>query len=380
MQTGKEPDPINSIRHITDPTDPDRQWLVDYGKGNKPDATAAEAALRFARINDPNNARDIAPYLARLDDLADQVRSDLAALLAKSGHDTVASAKVAPDNNTLAPETLAQASIEQIVSTLQSVIPTRHGFQGDAENYDDMENADLMKVMDRKRGLPVALAMLYIHVARRCDFTITGIDFPGHFLLRLQSNGKRRMIDPFHGGIALGPAELRELLKSFSGLDAELEPRHYCESSDVSILLRLQNNIKVRALRAGELTHATRIIEHSLLIAPDHEGLWHQLGALYARLNEDHKALGAFEQFVALCEDPLHRTRIEAVIEELRDRLGLDVLCHTDGLTTTKAPAVTDDDSVKNDAKDNAPIPLYPNLMSVTNTTNASDTPSSSDH
>lgn len=357
MQPGKEPDPITNIRHIIDPTDPDRQWLVDYGKGNKPDATAAEAALRFARLNDPDVARDIAPYLARLDALAEQVRAELNALCATSAKD------ISTDTDkqgTSTADSVAQPSIEQIVSTLQSVIPGQHGFQGDAENYDDMENADLMKVMDRKRGLPVALAMLYIHVARHCDISITGIDFPGHFLLRLQSNGKRRMIDPFHGGIALGPAELRELLKSFSGLDAELEPRHYCESSDISILLRLQNNIKVRALRAGELAHAARIIEHSLLIAPDHEGLWHQLGALYARLEQDHKALGAFEQFVRLCNDPLHRTRIEAVIEELRDRLGLADVPYRDGSTTPKTTTPDHDDGADDAAKDNAPIPLFP--------------------
>jgi len=191
---------------------------------------------------------------------------------------------------------------------------------------------------------------------------ITGIDFPGHFLLRLQANGKRRMIDPFHGGITLGPAELRELLKSFSGLDAELEPRHYRPSSDIDILLRLQNNIKVRALRAGELSLATRVVEHSLLIAPDHEGLWHQLGALYARLDQDHKALGAFEQFVKRCDDPLHRARIEAVIEELRERLGQNA-AHPEALSENIPTAKSvKTGNVENEPKDNAPIPLFPDL------------------
>ena len=66
MQPGKEPDPITNMRNIIDPTDPDRRWLVDYGNGQKPDATPAEAALRFARLNDPDSARDIAPYMTRL--------------------------------------------------------------------------------------------------------------------------------------------------------------------------------------------------------------------------------------------------------------------------------------------------------------------------
>ena len=258
----------------------------------------------------------------------------------------------------------AEPTIEQVVKGLQTVIAERNGFQGDMENYDDMANADLLQVIERKRGLPVALGLLYIHAAERCGITITGIDFPGHFLLRVQANGKRRMIDPFHGGITLGPAELRELLKSFSGLDAELEPRHYRPTSNVDILLRLQNNIKVRALRAGELALATRVIEHSLLIAPDHEGLWHQLGALYARLDQDHMALGAFEQFVMRCDDPLHRARIEAVIEELRERLEREV-ANQDNPTGIFAPSESSD-QLRSDPqqKSNAPIPLFPDLNS----------------
>jgi regulator of sirC expression with transglutaminase-like and TPR domain len=168
------------------------------------------------------------------------------------------------------------------------------------------------------------------------------------------------MIDPFHGGISLGPAELRELLKSFSGLDAELEPRHYRPSSEVDILLRLQNNIKVRALRAGELALATRVIEHSLLIAPDHEGLWHQLGALYSRLDKDHKALGAFEQFVKRCKDPLHRARIEAVIEELRDRLRHDVAPSADTSDDQPPSEISNGNDADQTAKSTDPIPLFP--------------------
>ncbi|WP_339859154.1 transglutaminase-like domain-containing protein [Thalassospira alkalitolerans] len=236
--------------------------------------------------------------------------------------------------------------VDIIVQVLQDVIPGTYGFQGDADNYDDMANADLMSVIDRKRGLPVALALIYVHAARRCQIEITGIDFPGHFLLRLQSGGARQIIDPFHGGITLESAELRELLKAFHGLDAELQPSHYREASDIAILLRLQNNIKVRALRQGELALAARIIDNSLLIAPDHDGLWHQLGALYARLNEDEKALHAFTQFVKLCKDPMHQARISAVIDELRERLGHPVLI------TAKEPV---DPQINN-----APVQLYP--------------------
>ncbi|MHC8491558.1 SirB1 family protein [Thalassospira sp. SM2505] len=290
-----------------------------------------------------------------LDDLAEQLRAELARATLQPDFTTLSdAARMSVDDKE------AEPTIEQVVKGLQTVIAERNGFQGDMENYDDMANADLLQVIERKRGLPVALGLLYIHAAQRCGIAMTGIDFPGHFLLRVQANGKRRMIDPFHGCITLGPAELRELLKSFSGLDAELEPKHYRPSSDVDILLRLQNNIKVRALRAGELALATRVIEHSLLIAPEHEGLWHQLGALYARQDQDHKALGAFEQFVTRCEDPLHRTRIQAVIEELRERLDQETANQDDPKAIPARPENSGPATAKSDQKSNAPIPLFP--------------------
>jgi regulator of sirC expression with transglutaminase-like and TPR domain len=317
----------------------------------------AEAALHFARLNQSNGThkRDIVPFLAILDDLADQVRSELAGLTLQPDLAVDGGNQPLPVD-----DKEAEPTIDQVVRGLQTVIAERNGFQGDAENYDDLANADLMQVIERKRGLPVALGMLYIHAARRCGIAVTGIDFPGHFLLRVQANGKRKMIDPFHGAISLGPAELRELLKSFSGLDAELAPEHYKPSSDIDILLRLQNNIKVRALRAGELELATRVIEHSLLIDPEHEGLWHQLGALYARLDQDHMALGAFEQFVKRCDDPLHRARIEAVIEELRDRLTHNTAHqNANGKSGDDAANLTAEDSTE-PRENNDPIPLFP--------------------
>lgn len=317
----------------------------------------AEAALHFARLNQSNGThkRDIVPFLAILDDLADQVRSELAGLTLQPDLAVDGGNQPLPVD-----DKEAEPTIDQVVGALQTVIAERNGFQGDAENYDDLANADLMQVIERKRGLPVALGMLYIHAARRCGIAVTGIDFPGHFLLRVQANGKRKMIDPFHGAISLGPAELRELLKSFSGLDAELAPEHYKPSSDIDILLRLQNNIKVRALRAGELELATRVIEHSLLIDPEHEGLWHQLGALYARLDQDHMALGAFEQFVKRCDDPLHRARIEAVIEELRDRLSHNTAHqNANGKSDDDAASLTAEDGTE-PRENNDPIPLFP--------------------
>jgi regulator of sirC expression with transglutaminase-like and TPR domain len=295
-------------------------WLKSYAAGHYPDATAATAALYFASLDKEDS--DISPYLARLDDICADLERTIADAAGPGG---------------------GLPRVMDLAIALQQVIPGYHGYQGDAENYDDTDNANLMCVIDRKRGLPVALALLYLHAAAHCGLDMIGIDFPGHFLLRLEAHGERVLIDPFHNGLVLGAAELRELLKAFQGLDAELQPEHYREATDQTILLRLQNNIKVRALRSGDLAYATTILERCLIIAPDEPGLWHQSGTLHARLSNDEKALAAFEKFLALNHDPRHQQRIRSLAAELRDRINGVVPKHQSNTTSSSATKNTDD-------------------------------------
>src|SRR5690242_69006 len=90
--------------------------------------------------------------------------------------------------------------IERRVAALNTVILERYGYQGDTLTYEDLQNANLMRVIDRRKGLPVALGILYIHAARAQGWDMAGLAFPGHFLVLLQDAGTRLILDPFHGG------------------------------------------------------------------------------------------------------------------------------------------------------------------------------------
>jgi len=57
---------------------------------------------------------------------------------------------------------------------------------GDLISYDHPGNADLIAVGARRKGLPVALGVYYIAAARRCGMNVAGVDFPAHFLLRVE--------------------------------------------------------------------------------------------------------------------------------------------------------------------------------------------------
>ena len=147
----------------------------------------------------------------------------------------------------------AAGDLAERARALNEIILLKHGYSGDELTYDDLQNANLMRVVDRRKGLPVALGILYMHAGRAQGWETVGLAFPGHFLIRLSDGPERLILDPFHGGQICGAAELRELLKATAGQDSELQPEHYTPVSDRDVLLRLQNNLKARLIQAQQL-------------------------------------------------------------------------------------------------------------------------------
>lgn len=207
------------------------------------------------------------------------------------------------------------------LAALNTVLIDQHGYVGDQLNYDDLQNANLIRVIDRKRGLPVSLGILYIHTARAQGWSISGLAFPGHFLLRLGEGGERLVLDPFHAGRARAPHDLRDLLKVMSGNDAELRPEHYADVSDRDILLRLQNNIKLRLIQQQDLAGAEAVVSRMLLIAPEQTALWWESGVLNAQAGHLQAAIDAIERFITLDDRPRARHEAVALLQKLRDQL-----------------------------------------------------------
>jgi len=204
---------------------------------------------------------------------------------------------------------------------LGAVIAEGFGYVGDAETYEDVQNANLMRVIDRRKGLPVALGILYIHVARSQGWSMVGLNFPGHFLVRLEIDGERMILDPFHAGVERKTGEMRDLLKAVAGTGAELRPEHSAAVADRDILLRLQNNIKLRHLRADEVGRALDILEGMQLIAPREPLLWRESGLLNARLGNLGAAIDNLERFMVSGAPERLKDQTEPVLRQLRARL-----------------------------------------------------------
>ncbi|HVO13635.1 MAG TPA: transglutaminase-like domain-containing protein [Alphaproteobacteria bacterium] len=261
--------------------------------GSQPDhdIDLAGAALALGALDRPDT--ELGPYRVHLSVLAEDARAAAA----------------------------DAATLSARVEALNGVLFGRHRYRGDTETYDDLENANLLSVIDRRRGLPIALSILYIATARALGWDAIGVNFPGHFLVRLDAAGERALVDPFHGGALREPADLRALLKGLQGMDAELRPEHYAPAGNRAILLRLQNNIKSRLIAAGDFERALAVVERMAMMAPGEAGLWHELGVLHARLGNLRAAITALETFAQMAPPGRARQQALHLLREVQSRL-----------------------------------------------------------
>jgi len=253
----------------------------------------AETALLLAALDRPGG--DPAPY-----------RDHLAALAASVAEKIPAA---------------AAHSVLRRVRALADTIAGENSYAGDTLTYDDPQNANLMRVIDRRKGLPVALAIVYLHVARAQGWQACGLSFPGHFLIRLERGAVRAIVDPFNGGVERSAADLRDLLKQMAGMDAELGPGQYAPIGNREVLIRLLNNVKIRALAAGDAGRAAEIVERCLLFAPDRIELLHEAGACHARTGNFRRATEALEAYLARCGGGAGRQEAERLLHRLRTQL-----------------------------------------------------------
>jgi regulator of sirC expression with transglutaminase-like and TPR domain len=207
------------------------------------------------------------------------------------------------------------------VRVLAGILGKRHGYVGDTEDYDDLANANLIRVIERRRGMPVALGVLWLHCAQAADWPAYGIDFPGHFLLGIGGSGGPLVVDVFAGGRVLDVRALRALLKRVDGPEAELRPDLLARMDTRAVLLRLQNNVKLRRLQAGELPAALRCAENMLLLAPDVAPLWREAALMNQRLDHVTAALRCFGRYLDLSPSGAAAARARLAMEELRARL-----------------------------------------------------------
>ena len=182
--------------------------------------------------------------------------------------------------------------VEERVIALNEFLYEDLGYWGNTDDYYDPRNSYLNEVIDRKTGIPITLAILYMEIGRRIGLPLEGVSFPGHFLVRLRLRGGTLVLDPFAGGMPQSEAELRERLQRVipegaAGvvapgglpLDQFLEP-----ASNRQILARVLRNLKGIYRESDKPERLLQVLDRMLVVSPDAAAELRDRGFVYQRL------------------------------------------------------------------------------------------------
>ena len=268
---------------------------------DRPGPDLAAPAFLIARIEYPR--LDPSPYLDRLDQMGDAAFHFVAK---DPGQDAPLGARIDAVNRFLFGEL---------------------GFVGNREQFDDPRNSCLNEVMDRKKGIPITMALIYIEVARRAGVRAEGVNFPGHFLVRCLQElhtddpNDGLIVDPFHGGAILNEAECRQLLKPHMS-DAAFDPSLLARASRRQILVRMLLNLKNLYVKMHSFPQARATTDALLALQPASLGDLRDRGLLAYHMNDFSRALRDLEEYLKVArlseQDEDQKKETEQVWEHVK--------------------------------------------------------------
>ena len=257
---------------------------------------------RLGLIEDDEIALDeAAPSLA----LLDHPGTDLA-----SHHDLLGAMETRLDLVGGDAETPAERA-----EALAAVLAGEFGFAGDAETYDDPANADLISVLDRRRGLPVSLSILWVALARRLGWSADVLDVPGHVLVVIGAEAAPVIVDPFAGGVRVGAERLAAFVEASA--DAGRAVTHVVAMPNRVVLVRLLQNQASRAEQAGSGRRALELYTRMTTMAPALPHPWWERARLQLVDHQIAAARGSLGAMLEITRDPELRRRVTKTLDAL---------------------------------------------------------------
>ena len=221
---------------------------------------------------------------------------------------------------------LGHAPVRAQVAALNDLLYSEERFTGNRAHYDDFRNSLLNLVLERRTGIPISLALVYIEVARRAGLDASGVAFPGHFLLRVVAGTDAVILDPFDAGAEVDEAGCRALLARHAGDDVALDASMLQPCTPRQFLARMLNNLKRTYVEWRSFPHARWATELLLTTDPTLLSELRDRGLLAYHLDDFPAALRDLEDYLRLNSwsenaDPDEREQIWEHVKNLRRRV-----------------------------------------------------------
>jgi regulator of sirC expression with transglutaminase-like and TPR domain len=194
-------------------------------------------------------------------------------------------------------------------------------FKGNREEYYDPRNSFLNEVMDRRVGIPITLAVLYVSVGERAGLPVRGVGMPGHFLVKYAPASTGEVfIDAFNGR-SLTREECAKMLEEMYGGTVKMRPALLEPSTKRQILARILNNLKSLYLSRGDLARALAASDRIMLTDPHLTSEWRDRGMIHFQMHHDTEALKDFTRYLAVRPEPEDAARVKQLRGQLISRV-----------------------------------------------------------
>ena len=198
---------------------------------------------------------------------------------------------------------------------------TVRGFHGVTEDYNNPENSYLDRVLERRAGLPIALSLLYMEVARRIGLRCEGVGYPGHFIVRCGEPEDALFVDPFHQGVRLDREELLARLRG-QHLGGASPESFLTAITRRQMLQRMLRNLHLYFRERRDLARWRAVVDLSVRLEPWNAALVGERGMLHYRMGDAALALDDLQRYVEAAAPDSVSTGAIRLLDELRLQFG----------------------------------------------------------
>jgi len=271
------------------PSNSDKSAFIKMLKQPDNDISLAKAALMVAKLEYPE--LNIDDYLLKIHNIAEEI------------------------NNRLS----ATANAAEILKQLNHVLFIEKGYEGNTNSYYDPRNSFLNDVIERKLGIPISLSILYIELGHALGLPLSGVSFPGHFLVKLEISDGAIVLDPYFGGVSLNEEDIEERLREYYGAKLNKSRAHGVLSSSTNkeIILRVMRNLRNLYMQEENWLKALPLADIMVEMDDDKPDALKARAAIYDQQECHIPALADYSTYLKLSPDTPGNQFIRARVIDL---------------------------------------------------------------
>lgn len=207
-----------------------------------------------------------------------------------------------------------------MIEKLNRILFEEEEFRGNRRDYFDPDNSFINRVVDRKRGIPITLSLIYTEVGKKAGMNLSGISLPGHFITALSHESGRILIDPFNRGEILSEEECRAMVTRRLGEESAFDTRQLNPARPKEILIRMLRNLKAIYLQTHNDMNAFQMLHCILTLDPGSTAELRERGLLYEALGNTDRAVEDLERYLEHSPGPETERIIGSKIEKLKKK------------------------------------------------------------